>query len=204
MMIKHAMFAAVSLALLGLPQAATAQNSSGQINSKGPFVEADIYSYDADGIYREIYVYTSTTTDHQPGGPPYNSTFAIVFYDIYNTITGQYDFGSGFLDAPTLSVDKKLVFGSLNASGTAYSFIDGSAHTVSLALRFAPNGPQITSSGIRHFTVGSMKYTNKYSATYYNAPPTGNASLDGFDFGNFGTNFADYGIAKSASLTIGQ
>jgi hypothetical protein len=76
--------------MVSLASSAFAQVSSGTISSKGPYVDADIYSTDPNGIYREIYVDASTTTDHHPGGPPAGSPFVFVIYFIEDTITGTF------------------------------------------------------------------------------------------------------------------
>jgi len=181
--------------------AALAQASSGTISSKGPFVDADIYSTDSNGIYREIYVDASTSTNHQPGGPPANSSFTFVEYFTYDSNTGSYDAGYGYIGG-TFKVAANLASASLTASGTAYSVYDNSPHTVTLDLSLTASGPKMTESVVEHFSVGPVKYVNKFMGTDQPATAAGDATLDSVDLGTFNQYFADIGSSKSSQLTI--
>src|SRR5262245_52992865 len=139
---KFAVMAAALLALVCLAPAARA-DSTGTISTKGPYAEADVYSIDANGIYWEVYVYSSTASNKAPGGPATGSAVTYAFYVIYDTNTGAFDEGFGYIDG-TLSVDKKLTSASLSASGTLTSFFDGSTHSVDLDLDFTSDGPAET------------------------------------------------------------
>jgi hypothetical protein len=198
--------ASVAVALLLVMSLASPAmaGSSGTISSKGPFTEADIYSVDSSGIYREIYVYASTSTDHQPGGPPAGSLFAYVIYLVVDTNTNTLiDEGSGLVDA-TPVVGKKLGSASVTAAGTAYSFIDNSAHTVSVDLNFTADSPVETESYVLHFSVGSAKLVEKFTGSIVDSSSatTGDATLDGVDLGSLSVYFSDFGVTKSSALTV--
>ena len=134
-----AMVALVSLVPSTLAQAA----SSSTISTKGPFAGADIYSIDANGICREVYVYSSTVATKSPGGPAVGSAVTYAYYYVVDTTTSPetiLDAGFGYIDG-TLTVAKKLTSASLSASGTLTSFVDSSSHSVAADLDFTPSGP---------------------------------------------------------------
>jgi hypothetical protein len=176
--------------------------STGTVSSKGPFLDADIYSVDSNGIYREIYVAAGTTTSHQPGGPPANSPFVFVEYVVVDTTTNTLlDVGGGYIDG-TFTVAKFFGSGSVSASGTVYSFIDGSAHTVSVDLSLTASGSPSENSYVEHFSVGTIKNVFKFSGTDQPATATGDASLDDVDLGSFSENYADLESSKSSTLMV--
>jgi hypothetical protein len=199
-------FASIAVAFLSvvsLAQSALA-GSSGTVSSKGPFAEADVASIDSKGIYREIYVFASTSTDHQPGGPSAGSPFAFAVYVVVDTNTNTLiDEGIGTIDA-TFSVAKKLGSASISASGTILSLFDNSPHTVTVDLSLTADAPAETASEIVHITVGTAKIVQKFNETFVDSSnaTTGDASLDDVDFGNFTTFFSDFGVSKSSMLTV--
>jgi hypothetical protein len=189
------------LGMISLVSSALA-GSTGTISSKGPFVDAAIYSVDSSGNTTEIYVDASTATDHQPGGPPAGSTFVFAEYVVFDTTGALIDYGYGYIDG-SFTVAKKLTSGSVTASGTVYSAVDGSAHTVDLSLTLTPSGPSSTESYVEHFSIGPVKYVYKFSGTDQPAIASGDASLDGVDLGSFSQYWADLGTSKSSQLQIG-
>jgi hypothetical protein len=198
--------ASVAVALLLVMSLASPAmaGSTGTVSSKGPFTEADIYSVDSKGIYREIYVYGSTSTDHQPGGPPAGSLFAYVVYLVIDTNTNTFiDEGIGIVDA-TPVVGKKLASATLTASGTAYSFVDNSPHTVTVDLDFTADSAVETESYVEHISVGTAKVVVKFAGSIVDSSSatTGDATLDGVDFGSLNVYFSDFGVTKSSLLTV--
>jgi hypothetical protein len=196
--------AASLLTLMSLAPAALAQASSGTIATKGPFAEADIFSVDASGILREVFIFSSTSTDKSPGGPATGSAVTGAFYLIVDTNTDTLlDEGSGFIDG-TLTVAKKLTSASLSASGTLTSFIDGSEHDIAVDLAFTPNGPPENESDIQHISFGTIKLVNKFSGTFVPADLTSDssASLDGVALDSLSS--AEFGSTKSSTLTISK
>jgi hypothetical protein len=188
------------LVVMSLAPSAMA-TSTGTVSSKGPLLDADVSSTDSNGIYREIFVEAGTTTSHTPGGPPANSPFVFVEYFYSDPNTGVFDAGSGFIDG-TFTIAKNLTTGSVTASGTAYSFYDGSAHTVTVDLSLTASGSAFTESYVEHRSVGTIKNVFKFSGTDQPATATGDASLDGVDLGSFTSNFADLQFTKSSVLTV--
>ena len=201
MKMKFAAIAAALLALVSMAPSALAQASSGTISTKGPYAEADIYSTDASGIYREIYVYSSTATTKQPGGPPAGSAVTYAYYIISDTNTGAFDEGFGYING-TLTEGKKFSSASLVASGTLVSFFDGSAHAADLSLDFTPSGPAENVSYVEHISFGTLKFVFKFAGTFVRASLGGSASLDGVGLDS--EFFADFGSTKSSSLTISK
>jgi len=200
MRIKIAVVAAAFLTVMSLDSAAQAQASSGTISTKGPFAEADIFGVDSSGIYREIYVFSSTSTNHSPGGPSTGSAVTYAYYLIVDANTGTFlDEGFGYLDG-TLTVGKKLDSASLTATGTATSFFDSSTHSVDVDLTFTPSGPLQTTSYVEHVSFGTIKFVVKFAGTLANALLSGSASLD--DVALDTVYFADFGSSKSSQLTV--
>ncbi|HWE39851.1 MAG TPA: hypothetical protein VG406_25095 [Isosphaeraceae bacterium] len=199
MKVIHAFLIAATMAA-GLAQPAFGQASSGTVSSKGPFLDADIFSVGSDGVYREIYVDAGASSNHQPGGPPAGSAFVFVIY-VTQDASGNFDEGFGLIDG-TFTIDKKLTSGSITASGTVYSLFDGSPHTVSVSLDLTPSGPALDESYVEHISVGTLKIVNKFSGTDVPATASGDGSIDGVDLGSFSEYFADLGSSKSSTLTI--
>ena len=91
-MIKHAMYAAVSLALLGLPQAATAQATTDHYKVKGVNGSVDCFMTDpTTGISTAIHVYSASSKSSSSRGalPPRRRALVSNTFNLMRTSTSS-------------------------------------------------------------------------------------------------------------------